>query len=100
MQQDLFYNTVGETGRELQIAYQKAIKCQEAVKIFFTKNSGSYTPAEVFNELQKSGYNFLLTSVRRSVTNLTNDGILEKLAEKRKGNYGANNLTWKLKLKP
>ena len=37
-----------------------------------------------------------LTSVRRAITNLTNDGRLEKLIIRRRGNYGKKVHTWRL----
>lgn len=88
-----FHNTVPIGGNELRES--KAItKMQDALILewFEYYHALDFTPCEIhanFNSM-------LLTSVRRSITNLTNAGYLVKHSKK-KGVYGKTTNTWKLK---
>jgi hypothetical protein len=55
------------------------------------------TPFEVLEATQSMGHKYPVTSVRRSISNLTKQGKLEKTSEMKKEEYGKPNYYWKLK---
>lgn len=90
-----FYNTVGLTNKRLVDAIKKSESQSKAIYLVFKHNPKKhYSPIEIHNIFKKS---MLLTSVRRSITNLTNAGMLVKTDKKVEGQYGVVNLTWKFK---
>jgi len=90
-----FYNTTNETNPELA-TYQGQAKTQDQkIMIWFHSrvfNSG-FTPSEIMHNVLPEAP---ITSVRRSMSNLTADGKLVKTLEKRKGIYGRPEYVWKL----
>lgn len=96
MNQLSFFNTIDLHGPELATA-QKVASTQEdkVLKVFQEAKYKTFTPAEVHIAL---GQQFLLTSVRRSISNLTKKGFLEQTEEMRPGNWNLPNRCWKLKL--
>lgn len=96
-----FHNTLGLSGGELNTAEKKAHNQESLILDFFKRRAqyNSYTPAEIWQVFNGQGYNWPLTSVRRSISNLTDKKkVLIKLNEKRRGIFGLTNHTWKLKL--
>lgn len=92
-----FYNTTNETGQELKDCISKASKQDNEVLEFFRSKQGkSLTPFEVHKGCLQ---NAPITSVRRSINTLTGMGYLEKTDEKREGEFGRMNYTWRLKSK-
>jgi hypothetical protein len=92
----MYYNTNKESGFELVESQHKSFKQEQVVLDFFRNHLEEYTPFEVHARipvLQKSP----VTSVRRSITDLTDQGYLEKTPIMRKGLYGKANHTWMLK---
>lgn len=85
-----FHNTVNLGGAALTEANQKASKQEDAILEFFNTHLGMYTPCEVGAEFPQ----WPITSVRRSITNLTKRGKLVKTSVKRQGQYGAVNFCW------
>jgi len=81
-----YYNTLGETGEVLKSSTQKAETQTDRILKFFEDNPvASYSPSLVhFNVGGKSP----LTSTRRSMSDLTKEGKLEKTEYKSKGAYG------------
>ena len=61
---------------------------------FFLLHQGSWTPNEVLN--YAFGNKIPITSVRRAMTDLTNDGKLIKTKFKRLGSFGRMVYTWTL----
>ena len=92
-----YYNTNKLMGKDLETAINKA-KSQEAqIELHMKVNSNkSYTPFQL-QESFIADYNivFPITSVRRALTNLTNDKILVKNDKMVIGDYGSPNHTWK-----
>jgi len=91
-----FHNTIGLRSRELLLQESKCLTQEELIlKFFKTAKDGEYTPFEidriVFN------HTIPITSVRRSMTNLTKRELLIKTENKKPGIYGMVNYTWKLK---
>lgn len=91
-----YYNTVSEQGETLK-AYRSKASGQDAkiLELFRKRPEMSYSPFQVlaFADLPVTTP---ITSVRRSMSNLTKAGLLVRLDAKRKGNFGRNNCTWKL----
>ena len=92
-----FFNTVNLEGDELEEAEQATETQEERVLGFFQiYRQRSWTPWEV-HRLLYSGANVPITSVRRAIKNLTDEGKLVKTDEKRQGPYGKPSYTWKIK---
>jgi predicted transcriptional regulator len=90
-----YYNTTSLSGNELLREVSGARNQDEIILSFFKENPTSeLTP---FNVLSLCKMNCPITSIRRSMTNLTNKGFLEKTENKKLGEYGKKNYTWKLK---
>lgn len=96
MQLEFFYNTVNLEDNELKEARTRIGTQNELILKLFRANPGiSYSPCEVHKLM---GYwNTPLTSVRRALTTLTNEGYLIMTDELREGWYGMKNHCWKLK---
>ena len=91
-----FYNTINLYGSDLFRANDKARK-QEDVVLELFKSSKGLTPFEVDEKLRQMGRIYPITSIRRSITNLTKEGKLVKTAIKRVGDYGQMNYVWEIK---
>ena len=90
-----YYNTTGLVGPELQERIDKCKSQEDKVLVLFKSYpKGKFTPADVHKHVLQASP---LTSVRRAITDLTNDGHLIKLEERKKGNYGHPNRTWRLR---
>lgn len=88
-----FHNTTNESGTDLKEAIDKCTQQDNEVLAFFRSKQGkSLTPFEVHKGCLQ---NAPITSVRRSINTLTGMGYLEKTDEKRKGEFGRMNYTWK-----
>lgn len=91
-----YFNTTQETGATLNQYEAKATNQDETILNFFRKHPGKkFTPFEVQNRA------FIdeppITSVRRSITNLTNKGKLIRTEQKAGGRYGRSNYLWTVK---
>lgn len=93
-----YYNTTDESG-QLLLDYETKSKCQDALVLNVFKRLGRpLTPSEVWGFLtgsQEIARETPITSIRRSITNLTNDLFLIKTKEKGIGKYGRRELKWK-----
>lgn len=105
-QELIFHDSVPIEEEQLPQAREKAAKQKGIVLDFFRQRfSMSFTPAEVHSmlvgeEAQTPGIHtrfILLTSVRRSITNLTKAERLIKCqwSERKEGRYGKPNRTWR-----
>lgn len=91
----MYYNTTGEKGEQLGLFSDKAKSQDERIKLWFQNQPRvNYSPSQVWRLLFKD--NIPLTSVRRSMTNLTREGVLCQTEEKRIGVYGRPEKTWRL----
>ena len=97
-----FYNTIGENADELSESIAKA-KSQEAkiMKCFYYYEAKypnlRFSPSMV---LKMTGLKCPLTSIRRAMTNLSNEGKLIKTNKKIEGLYGKQEHLWCLPKKP
>lgn len=72
---------------------RRAGKQDADILAFFQKFPGRWTPSDVHRDFPK----MLLTSVRRSLTNLTTRGLLtHHPTDRRPGPFGAKESTWSL----
>tara|TARA_R100000742_G_C4198128_1_gene28081 strand:+ start:260 stop:553 length:294 start_codon:yes stop_codon:yes gene_type:complete len=95
-----FYNTTNQSGEELKCSWIETAKQDEIVLLLFARNKDmTFTPFDIQNIL-KNDYDkdYPITSVRRSISNLTEIEALEKTSTKRKGKYGKSNYCWKYAL--
>ena len=100
---DNYFNTTNETGDQLKEYTLKAGSQAAMILDYFRNHPGEeFTPWEVhlkaFAESKDPNIfdNPIITSVRRSMTVLTNHGFLEKTQNKKTGVYGRPCYTWKL----
>ena len=88
-----YYNTTDQTGEELQTSHQKTKKQDELIYEYFLSSEEPLSPSMVQNNLN---LNCPITSVRRAITNLTKDGLIEKTNSYVTGSYGKKEHLWKL----
>ena len=94
----MFHNSTNLTGRDLQSAQTKARSQSEIILAYFQRLPGLWlTPFEVQILVLP---NAPITSVRRSMTDLTKAGKLRKTGIMAKEKYGALNHKWRLAGKP
>lgn len=89
MKQTTFHNTTSLSGEELAQRVQRAASQKEAIlTVFQARRDGKYTASQVHQAFtNKAGKQWPVTSVRRTLTDLMNEGHLLKLAETRPGPY-------------
>lgn len=91
-----YYNTTNLSGSDLDKATKGCESQDDKILAYFRQYPHDYfTPFQVLSAL------FLcncvpITSVRRSISNLTDAGLLEKTDVKRTEIYGKANYCWKL----
>jgi hypothetical protein len=88
-----FYNTIDETAEELAESQAKAQTQGEKILDCFYSCDEPLSPSMV---LARSGLNCPITSIRRAMTNLSNEGQLEKTNDYVKGIYGKREHLWTL----
>jgi hypothetical protein len=81
---------------QLADAIKRAEQQDEAVLAIFRSVGGSLTPSQVQSIGVGNGLHWLLTSVRRSMTNLTNAGVLVHLHDTRPGPHGRPEGLWQV----
>jgi len=92
-----FYNTTNESGEQLELFTQKAMKQEDKVMLIF-KEKYALTAYQCYQlYLLKYEVNTPLTSIRRAITNLTNKGKLDMTVNKQVGGYGRDNYIYKLR---
>ena len=87
-----YFNTVSERGAKLKEYIAKATS-QTALVMAAMVRLKTAGPSQVYKDL---GGAFLLTSVRRSMTNLSDNGMLTKTADKVMGMNGRDEHVWSL----
>lgn len=95
-----FYATTPLTRQQLAGAIRVAEQQDEAVLAIFRGSQGrALTPSQVWRVGLEGGRNWLLTSVRRSMTNLTDAEVLVRLSTTIPGPYGKPEHQWALPVK-
>lgn len=93
----MHHNTTHETGATLTTYQSHAIKQEAAVLALFRLLRFPMAPSEVCEQVNRiHGKGWLLTSIRRSMTNLADEGLLVKTGRKRMGPFGRPEYYWKL----
>jgi hypothetical protein len=92
-----YFNTTHQTGQTLIEFSEKAGKQDDIVySVFKERPSNCMTPFEVQEIIEMTGKKYPITSIRRSITTLTENGKLRKSQTAEKcGNYGRPNYTWR-----
>ena len=88
-----YYNTTRQKGEQLKVSWKKTKSQDDKVMEYFHAH-GKGTPSEVWIYFRDS--NVPITSIRRSITNLTNSNLLSKTDNKREGVYGRPDYVWEI----
>jgi len=94
-----YYNTTRQKGEQLKVAWKKTKTQDDKVMEYFYEH-GKATPSEVwFHFIKHEHHGEILnavpiTSIRRSITNLTSSNLLSKTDNKREGVYGRPEYVW------
>ncbi len=95
-----YHNTVRESGQSLIQFEMKAKNQDEAVLwVFEQPTISTLTPEMCLKYLQAYDSKYLkvpITSIRRSFSNLSNDGVIEMTGSKAKGDFGRSVNVWKV----
>ncbi len=92
-----YFNTTNQSGTALTKFKRAAANQDELIlKVFNARKRIKLTPFDVQKRLRYP-ISTPITSIRRSLTNLTNSGYLVKLDEMRVGAFGRPNHLWTLK---
>lgn len=67
------------------------------VEIIIRENGAGMTPFQVHKVYESTYTHVPITSIRRAMSKLTDEGILTMTGEKRKGDYNRENFVWSLK---
>jgi len=90
-----FYNTTNLCDATLILAIRQAkTQTDKILALFKRYPHRAFTPFEVQAATRLNGAP--ITSIRRSMTDLTSDGVLFKSHEMRDGPYGKPSHTWRL----
>ncbi len=89
----MYYNTTNETGSKLKASRSKASRQKDVILNVF-KRGTKLSPEDV---LRYSELNAPITSIRRAISDLTEEGLLIKTDTMKKGMYGKLVHTWRLK---
>lgn len=91
-----YYATTPLSAQQLAVAMRLAEQQDEAVLAIFRAQQCPLSPSQVHAIGQKHGRQWLLTSVRRSITNLSGADVLVRLNDTRDGPYGRPEHCWAL----
>ena len=86
-----FYNTINEQPSELAESISKAQTQEKKIIKCFKQYERPLSPSMVLSILN---INCPITSIRRAMTNLCNEGKLEKTKDYVMGNYGKKEHLW------
>lgn len=91
------YNTTHEAGATLASYQSHAIKQEEAVLALFRQARKPMSPSEVLEQVNRlHGKHWILTSIRRAMTNLADERLLVKTGQKVQGPMGRPEYRWGL----
>lgn len=88
-----YHNTTPLSGAQLLEAV-RAAEGQDAAVLAIFQSGGVWSPSQVWQQGQLAGRQWLLTSVRRAITNLTKAGLLKQTGAPVDGPYGRPENTW------
>lgn len=96
MIQGSFFNTIELSGKDLAEAEANA-RNQEQRILYLFKFYKSGTPSQMSNRYDKRWPSVPITSIRRAITNLTENNYLEMTDQMYPGLYGKPEHSWQLK---
>ena len=88
-----YYNTTSQKGEQLKVAWKKTESQDNKVMEYFNIHNKA-TPSEVWLHFNRHEGNVPITSIRRSITNLTSYNMLSKTENKKEGIYGRPEYVW------
>jgi hypothetical protein len=88
-----YHNTTHTAGAQLDEYEGKADSQDEIILLWFKFSGGSHTPSEIHSVLFPD---VPITSVRRSISNLTAGGYLQKTDHQKLGPYKRPEYQWEL----
>lgn len=89
-----YYNTTALRDADLRAARAQTMRQEDAVLDYFRRHPGAmFTPEQIHAAVMPDAP---LTSARRAITNLTNEGALVKTTAQRRGKYGKPVHCWQL----
>jgi Fe2+ or Zn2+ uptake regulation protein len=92
-----FYNTIQLTGEDLKKAVSDAQRQEDAIYLLYKHTGKPYSPSQVLRLMEKAGKNWPITSIRRAITNLEQQGKLDKTYLMFSGPMGKPEHTWIIK---
>jgi len=99
MNEILYHNTTKLTGEELREAVSRAEDQEDAILMIYQSTGKPYTPSAILGMTTRAGHKWPLTSIRRSLTNLTYKNELIKLENMKEGLYGKKEHYWMVRYK-
>lgn len=91
-----YYNTTSLTGEALKEKETKSESLKERIRKMFIA-CPKMGPSDVYRKLYKAGQFKPITSIRRAITDLTNeDGFLVKTDERQPGLYSDGEHIWRV----
>lgn len=87
-----FFNTTHEQGEQLDMFVQHANSQDEKILRYFQTNKKMFSPSQVWKHVFDRS--IPITSVRRAMTSLANDGKLIKTNHKIAGPFGRPEYLW------
>ena len=92
-----YYNTNNETGADLRDAWTQTANQNDLIFQLFADNPDQgYSPEDVELRCLDLGKTWPITSIRRALHTLTEEGNLTKTSELQKSSYGRNAHIWRL----
>lgn len=88
------WNTTNLTGDELRAAIATAKRQEDAVLAIYRAHGAALSPSDVWGIGTRAGRAWLLTSVRRAISNLAHDDLLAKTDQCKTGIHGAREHLW------
>ena len=89
-----YYNTINESTDDYKKSETKAKKQKDQIFAIYRHTLRPMTPAEIWDGYGFKNNNTPLTSIRRAITNLESEGLLEKTDIQKPGIYGKMNYCW------
>jgi hypothetical protein len=91
-----YYNTLNTGGQNLLNAIENAKKQEDRIMVIMQAKRRKMTPSEVHGVYIAWFSNTPIWSLRRAMTNLSNDGRLEKTDERVPSPYNSKEHKWQL----
>ena len=92
-----FHNTIGVTGTDLVRAEADAATQEDIILELYRRARRALSPSQVWQRSIAAGYAWPLTSVRRGITNLADQGHLVQTPKMRRGLWGKPEHLWQVR---